>query len=197
MDHQLSAMLEAVLFSCGRALSVKRLASLAERTVEEVAVTLDAMALRLKESGSGLRLLRHADEAELVSASEAAEIVRKAVHAETQGELSRPSLETLAVLAYRGPLTRPELEQIRGVQSSLILRNLQMRGMVDMKEETRLGQPTYAITPELLKHLGIDRAESLPDYDELHHVSVVEQALRDLEAVAPEKAKEASSPLAI
>ena len=85
----------------------------------------------------------------------------------TASSVSRPSLEALAVLAYRGPLTRPELEQIRGVQSSMILRNLMIRGLVEMKEDLRLGQPVYRVTVDFLKHIGADRVESLPDFEKL------------------------------
>jgi segregation and condensation protein B len=110
-----------------------------------------------------------------------AETVRSVLKAEVQGELSRPSMEALAILAYRGPMTRPELEQIRGVQSALILRNLMMRGLVEMGEETRVGQPTYSVTLDFYKHLGLAKPEELPDYQALRGNSAVEQALAELE----------------
>ena len=78
------------------------------------------------------------------------------------GELSRPSLEALTILAYRGPLTRPELEQIRGVHSSLILRNLLLRGLIEEKEDARLGQPLYSVTLDFLRHIGLASVEELP-----------------------------------
>ncbi len=189
MNAPLSATMEAILFAGGRVVSVKRLASSTNVSVEETQKALEELADRLEKNNGGLRLIRHADQVELVTAPDVAESVRRSLQADQQGELSRPSLETLAILAYRGPLTRPELEQIRGVQSSLILRNLQIRGLVEMREESRLGQPTYAATTELLKYLGADRVESLPDYEELHRVNVVEQALHDLETTVPEHAK--------
>jgi segregation and condensation protein B len=78
-------------------------------------------------------------------------------------------------------MTRPELEQIRGIQSSLILRNLMLRGLVEEKEDTRLGQPMYSITFDFLKHLGLSNVEALPDYEDLRGNSTVSDVLQDLE----------------
>ncbi len=181
MPTLLPATLEAVLFACGRALSIKKLVAWTGRSTDEIKHALDELAEQLTGDDRGVQLLRHANEAELITKPAFADIVSKAARAEYQGELTRPSLEALAVLAYRGPITRPELEQIRGVQSSLILRNLQMRGLVEMRDESRLGQPVYAITADLLKYLGMDRVESLPNYAALHQEDVVDRVLRDLE----------------
>jgi segregation and condensation protein B len=118
----------------------------------------------------------------LVTLPEAADDIRAVLKAEVRAELSRPSLEALAILAYRGPLTRPELEQIRGVQSSLILRNLLLRGLIEMKSEVRLGQPVYGVTADFLKYLGLASLEELPDFAMLHQHPVVQQVLQELEA---------------
>lgn len=182
----LDSTVEAILFATAKSQSVKRLSELCRAEPEEVEQALDALGTRLHETASGIRLVRHGKEAELVSDPAQAEAVREAIKAEAQGELSRPSLEALAVLAYRGPMTRPELEQIRGVQSSLILRNLMMRGLVEMTEDVRLGQPVYAVTMDFLKHIGAESLTTLPDYQALHAHRAVEQVLEELQAVEPE-----------
>ena len=128
----LDAQLESVLFAAAKPMTVKRLAELCQAEPDKVKLGLDDLALRLDDSGSALMLARHGQDAELVTRPEAAELVRNVIKDETQGELTRPSLEALAILAYRGPMTRPELEQVRGVQCALILRNLMMRGLVEM-----------------------------------------------------------------
>lgn len=181
----LDARIEAILFATAQAVTVKRLAELLEADAKEIAKALETLAKRLDECGSGVQLLAHGNEAELVTRPEAAELVRAAIKAEATGELTRPSLEALAILSYRGPMTRPELEQIRGVQSALILRNLMLRGLVEMKEDMRLGQPTYAVTSDFLKHLGVDRLESLPDFESLRGHAVVDQVLKELETPEP------------
>jgi len=82
--------------------------------------------------------------------------------------LTRPQLETLTVVAYCGPITKPELEQLRGVNCALILRNLMMRGLVKEVEDVTNFLPTFEVTMDYLRHLGINSLNELPDYDKLH-----------------------------
>lgn len=182
--NDLSALLEAVLFAAAQPMTAKRLADLTSSSTDDVKNALSELQGRLETSGSGLMLLTKGGDVELVTRPEMAEVVRGVLKAEVQGELSRPSMEALAILAYRGPMTRPELEQIRGVQSALILRNLMMRGLVEMGEETRVGQPTYSVTLDFYKHLGLSKPDELPDYQTLRGNSAVEQALAELEPKA-------------
>lgn len=176
----LEATLEAILFAAAKPFSIKRLAELADASTQEVKDAFGRMADALDEAESGIMLQQNGYEVEFVTRPETAEIVKKVVRAEAYGELTRPSLEALTILAYRGPLTRPELEQIRGVQSSLILRHLMLRGLVEEKEDTRLGQPTYAVTFEFLNHLGLPSIEALPEYEELRGHAAVSDVLDQL-----------------
>jgi segregation and condensation protein B len=176
----LDALIEAVLFATAQPMSVKKLGEAVSRDVKDVEEALKTLESRLQESGSGTMLVRSGQMAELVTSPDAAGVVRAVLKQETYGELSKPSLETLAILAYRGPLTRPEIEQIRGVQSSLILRNLLLRGLIEQREDARLGQPMYAVTVAFYKHLGLSGAPELPDYETLRGHSAVEQALKEL-----------------
>ena len=96
------------------------------------------------------------------------------------GELTRPSIETLTIIAYRGPITKPEIEQIRGVNCSLILRNLLMRGLVEESESVERLQPVYAISADFLRHLGLHAISDLPDYATLHGDEKISQLLREL-----------------
>ena len=173
-------LLEAVLFAAARPMSTKKLMEALETTKDEVTSGLEALATRLNESGSAVMLQNHGGDHELVTRPDAAEVVSRVVRAEVQGELTRPSLETLTVLAYRGPMTRPEIEQIRGVNCSLILRNLMLRGLVEQREDMRLGQPIYAVTTQFVKHLGLASVETLPDYQTLRGNAAVEQVLSEL-----------------
>lgn len=181
---QLEQKIEAILFTTARPQTIKRLAEMCEVKTDNIKQALDELSVRL-EQGSALQLTRQGSEVELVTRAELAPIARAALKEEAQGELTRPSLEALAILAYRGPLTRPELEQIRGVQCSLILRNLMLRGLVETHEDTRLGQPVYAVTIDFLKTLGVDTLEHLPDFATLHTHGVVEQALAELQEEPP------------
>ena len=141
-------------------------------------------------------LQRNGHDVELVTRSEAADLVKQVVNAEAQGELTRAALETLTILAYRGPLTRPELEQIRGIHSAVILRNLLLRGLIEQKEDSRLGQPVYSVTFEFLNHLGLSGVEQLPEYAALHGNATVSQVLADLTpSPAEPSSHENSTPL--
>jgi len=177
----LEAKIEAILFASAKPFSVRKLADLTGASTKEIEAALDAMKQALDEAESGVMLQKNGPEFELVTRPEAAEVVEQVVKAEAQGELTRPSLEALTILAYRGPLTRPELEQVRGVQSSMILRNLMLRGLVEEREDTRLGQPIYAVTFEFLNHLGVSSVEDLPDYESLRGHAAVSDVLAQLE----------------
>lgn len=170
----LDQLIESILFAAARPMTLRKLADLTKAELEDVKKAVADLTERLDEA-SGLMLQNYGNEVELVTKPEAAEIVKAVIKDDEQGELTRASLEALTILAYRGPMTRPELEQIRGVQSSLILRNLMIRGLVEQKEDERLGQPTYAITFDFLKHLGLKSVSDLPDYQVLRgHTALVD-----------------------
>jgi segregation and condensation protein B len=177
----LSAQIESILFASSKPMSVKRLAELLEASADDVTSALGELATRLDSQGSGIMLQRNGHEAELVTRPDAAELVKKAIKAEASGELTRPQLEALTILAYRGPMTRPEIEQVRGIQSSLIIRNLMLRGLVEEKDDERLGQPVYAVTFDFLNALGVASVEDLPEYGSLRGNAAVADVLTQLE----------------
>jgi segregation and condensation protein B len=181
----LESTLEAILFAVGKPCTIKRLAELTNASADEVKAALTRMSEALDQAESGIMLQQNGHEVEFVTRAEVADVIKQVIKTEQQGELTRASLEALTILAYRGPLTRPELEQIRGVQSSLILRNLMLRGLVEEKEDVRLGQPTYAVTFDFLNHLGLASVDSLPDYAELRGHTAVNDVLSQLESLSP------------
>lgn len=163
----LDTLLEAALFAAARPLRLKQLSDITHVDPEDVVKALQALERRLDSAQSGLMLQQNGQAVELVTRPEAADIVATIAYTETHGELTRAALEVLSILAYCGPMTQPELEHIRGVHSSVILRTLLMRGLVEQKEEERLGQPLYTVTFQFLHHLGIPSTKELPDYDVL------------------------------
>jgi segregation and condensation protein B len=94
--------------------------------------------------------------------------------------LTKPGLETLTIVAYRGPITKPELELIRGVNCSLILRNLLMRGLVVQQPGTEGDEvlAQYTASPEFLQYLGFTSVQQLPNFDELHSHQLLEELLK-------------------
>ena len=175
----LNQKLEAILFVAAKPITVKKLSDVCEAKPKEVEQSLAELAEILADRG--IMLQHNGQEYELVSHPDAAEFVKKVVKDEEQGELTRASLEALTILAYRGPMTRPELEQIRGVQSAMILRNLMIRGLVEQKDDQRLGQPTYAVTFEFVKHLGLQSTQDLPDYEQLRGHAAIADILEQLD----------------
>lgn len=178
--NALDRRIEAILFAIARPAQLKELATLLEVSADEIETASQELKQRLEDSMSGLQLVMQGKELELVTHGDMGEDVRAALKQEASSELSKAALETLAILAYRGPLTRPEIEQVRGVQSALMLRNLMLRGLVEQHEEERLGQPMYRVTLNFFKQLGLPSADSLPDYEALRHSPTVVQILDEL-----------------
>lgn len=188
MASSLEVKIEAVLFAGARPFSVKRLAELCDAATKDVEDALDRLEDRLEKTA--VMIQRAGNDAQFVTRPEHVKLVQQVVRDEIMGELTQPSLEALTILAYRGPLTRPEIEQIRGVHSSIILRNLMMRGLVEEKEDSRLGQPVYAVTFDFIRHLGLKSVSDLPEYEELRGNQNVADVLKDLE---PEPLKKAEA----
>lgn len=169
--------IEAVLFISPRPMSIRRLASILD--VEEKAIR-EALSELIKEYSSrlgGVVIAEHEGEAQMITTADTATVVQKFLKDETTGELTKPSLETLTIIAYRGPITRSDLEKIRGVNCSIILRNLMMRGLVEAKEDKKRLITFYTISMEFLRFLGLKNILELPDYDSLHGAEVIQQFL--------------------
>ncbi len=166
--------IESILFAAGKPLSLKKLAELLQVDKKEITAVLESLTERFT-GDSGLRIIQHGEEVELATAPEYTDLVRQFLKKEELGELTRPQLEAASVIAYRGPITKAELEQIRGVNCSLILRNLQIRGLVEELSDGAL--PHYQITFGFLKFLGLKQIDDLPDYQRLHNPESLEQIL--------------------
>lgn len=155
--------LESVLFLKGEPVSVKWLAEIFEKNEEEIKASLAVLSKSLENRG--IRLVKNGDDIVLATASESAEIVKKIVEAEINSDLSKASLETLSIIIYKGTASRAEIDYIRGVNSSFILRNLLVRGLVE-KQSERDENRNYVYKPSLnlLENLGIKTLEDLPEF---------------------------------
>ncbi len=165
----LSSKLESVLFVASKPVAVKKLASVLKLGQEEVLEALVVLQQKYNQEDSGIVILKNNDEWQMASSPNNKEEAENFMKAEVSGELTKPQLETLTVVSYCGPITKPELEQIRGVNCGLILRNLMLRGLVKENEDSASLLPTYEVTMEYLRHLGINSLEELPDYAQLHN----------------------------
>jgi segregation and condensation protein B len=173
----LVSQIESILFVASKPLPLKKIAKVLGTEESVVAEEIKILQAKYNQPESGVVLLETNSEFQLVSHPDNRAAAEHFMKAEVSGELTRPQLETLTVISYCGPITKPELEQIRGVNCSLILRNLLMRGLVKESDgETNL-LPTYEVTMDYLQHLGINSLSDLPEYAELHNHEFVMSAL--------------------
>lgn len=128
----------------------------------------------------GIQILKVEDKYQMATSGGSSEVIAKFVKGELTGELTRPSLEALTIIAYRGPISKAELELIRGVNCSLILRNLLMRGLIEAKEDKVKAVTLYNITMDFLKFLGLSQVDDLPDYQKLNRNNNLDKLLQGL-----------------
>lgn len=166
--NELSHKIESLLFLEPKPFSVRTLAKACGARAEDVTQAVQELQQWYAEQQSGVALVQEGDTVQLMTSPQNADFVRAYLEAEETGELTRPSLETLTIIAYRGPVSKTEIELIRGVNCSLILRNLLIRGLAEEDGETETGSPIYRVTLDFLRTLGVTRASELPHYQELN-----------------------------
>jgi len=159
----LDKQIEAILFYKGEEVSLNFLVKILARKKKEILEAINILENRL--SGSSLSLLRDNDKFLLVVRKEYSDIISQIRGEEKLGELSPSALETLAIILYRGPISKAELDQIRGVNSSYILRNLLIRGLVERKNLD--GKNVYLETFDLMRYLGLNNKKELPGLEKV------------------------------
>lgn len=175
----INAQVESILFVLNKPLEIKKLAKLCERSVEEVEVVLESLKNKYNNEESGINLLVTDKEVQLVSNPKNKKLVEELVKEDIEGELTRPQLEALTVIAYRGPITKMELEQIRGVNCTLILRNLMIKGLVEVEEDKIIDNNKYRMTTSFMRHLGIMEQQELPNYAEYSQAESIAEVLEN------------------
>ena len=161
-EIELNARLEALLFVAPGAVNPAQLATALEISVEEVEFGLEELASAYEQRG--LRLQRHADQVQLTTAPELASLIERFLGLELTSRLSRAALEALAIVAYQQPVTRPQVDAIRGVNSDAVLKSLLHKGLIQEtgRAETP-GRPIlYSSTSEFLQHFGLNSLDELP-----------------------------------
>lgn len=172
----LPARCEALLFVAAAPTSAADLAAALDLPVAEVEAALATLGEALEATGRGIRLLQHDEQYALISAPAAARPLAKFLGLSRTERLSPAALETLAIVAYRGPVTRGEVESIRGVDSSGVVQTLVARELIEViGRRTTVGQPLeYAITTGFLRHFGLSSLADLPPLGEVQGRSVEE-----------------------
>lgn len=158
----LEILLESLLFVSDGPVTIRRLAQVLETTEEQVKQAVQALALTCQRRG--IRLLRHGDSLQLVSAPEATLFVERLLGMEQSSKLSSAALETLAIIAYQQPVTRATIESIRGVNSDRAVSTLLARGLVcEVGRQETVGRPIlFGTTFDFLQYFGLEDLAQLP-----------------------------------
>jgi segregation and condensation protein B len=168
--------IEAILFALGEPVTLKELANLVHE--DEMAVSKGLEALHQTLLGRGIVLVESHQGFALGTNPEATELLDAIRKDELGKELSKSSLETLAIILYYDGATRSDIDFIRGVNSNFILRNLVMRGLIERREHNDDSRKAFYVpTIDLLTHLGIAQASDLPEYQEVHKMFMNRQAI--------------------
>jgi len=165
--EQLEQKIEAILFYTAEAVEEKRLLAITDATEEELAGAILSLSEKLKTRG--VRLVQHRGTVILVTAPEMSDVLEKMIKEERESPLGKASIETLSIIAYKGPVIKKEIEYIRGVNSDYAIRTLLLRGLIEKgNNETEARSSVYTVTTETLLHLGIQSVTELPEYTEKH-----------------------------
>lgn len=191
MEIDIKSGLESLLFVSGEPMSFGQLAKVLGVEENEARLGAEELAEEYRGRNGGLRLLIEGGKAQMVTAGGNAEAVEKLMKIDIEGDLSRSALETISIIAYRGPLSRAEIEEIRGVNTSFTLRQLSIRGLVEKIDNPNDARAyLYRLSFDFLRHLGVDKVEDLPRYQELRERELIsEQIIKNSEEGEAEEMK--------
>jgi len=156
----LDIAIEGVLFYKANAIKKTDILKLFDCTKEDLGVALTILNERLAHGAT--RIIETDTQLQLVTAPELDGFIDSIRKDELKRDIGKAGAETLAIILYRGPITRAEIDRIRGVNSSFIIRNLLIRGLVERSSDVK--NNAFIATPDLLAHLGISNKMELPDY---------------------------------
>ena len=157
---------EAILFAAGQPMTYEKLAQALGITEEEASACADELALSYE--GRGIQLIRVGDGCQLVTREKYLPYIRTALGVRRGGNLSRASLETLAIIAYNQPVTRAYIDEVRGVDTGYVVSSLVEKGLIASKGRLDVpGRPTlYGTTDAFLRVFGLERLDQLPPADQ-------------------------------
>lgn len=164
----LTTLLESLLFVASEAVEPRQLAQTLGQPLEVIELGLAELADYYQRSLRGLRLQRFNNKVQLVTAPVAAPFIELFLNLDNSTKLSSPALETLAVIAYRQPVTRAQIESVRGVDCAGVLRSLTQRGLVaEVGRQEGIGRPIlYGVTDLFMQHFGLMEMTELPPLEE-------------------------------
>jgi len=162
----MSSKLEALLFIYGEPLPMKKVATILGVSPEEAAAAVADLKKALADAGRGLTVIEYQGTVQLVTKPDYAELLGSVLKEELNESLTAAALETLAIIAYAGPVSRADVDYIRGVNSSFTVRALLLRGLITRTPDPVRGNSfMYAVSMECLQHLGLESLAQLPEFE--------------------------------
>ncbi|OGY63666.1 MAG: SMC-Scp complex subunit ScpB [Candidatus Harrisonbacteria bacterium RIFCSPLOWO2_02_FULL_41_13b] len=169
--EKIVAKLEALLFIYGEALFFKKISQTLDMEEQEVKEAVMSLAESYKDGSRGLQLVVDDEKVQLTTKPEFGKLLEDMVKGELHEELTSASLETLSIIIYSAPISRAEVDYIRGVNSTFILRNLLIRGLIERElDPKRANAFIYKPSFEFLRHLGISKKEDLPEFEQFQQL---------------------------
>lgn len=164
---KLKSVIESLLFLSGEPIRIGKISKITKAGEPEIENALELLS-KDYSGGRGMIIIRKEDSVQMASSPENSGFLDDLVKSEIQENLSKAALEVLSIVAYRGPISRMDIEAIRGVNCSFTLRSLLMRGLLERVDNPKDNRSfLYKISFDFLKKLGLERQEDLPDFEGL------------------------------
>lgn len=164
----IDALIEGFLFYKSAPQKKQTIIKLFDISEEDFARALIILKERLLVGAT--RIVETETEIQLVTCPEMAPIIEAMRKNELKADIGKAGAETLAIILYRAPVSRAEIDRVRGVSSSFILRNLLIRGLIERVQDKNNGSSKFTVTPALLAHLGVTHKHELPDFARISDV---------------------------
>lgn len=175
------AKLEAILFAYGEAIKIDRLSDFLKISKEELSDLVENLQKFYKSNKNGLQIVFKGNTIQLVSNPMFGKDIAEFLDKRINEPLTRAAMEVLSIIAYRGPMTRSQIEHIRGVNCSFMIRNLAIRGLIEKGDNPASPRSyLYSVTGDFIKSMGIERIEQLPDFELLSKTDI-KQGVKDID----------------
>ncbi|MEK7612294.1 MAG: SMC-Scp complex subunit ScpB [Patescibacteria group bacterium] len=166
--ENVTARLEALLFSYGEPISHKKIAVFLGIEEGRVAEHVTVLRTELINSNRGIVLVEEDNRVQIATKPEFGTMMQSIMKEEFSENLTPAALETLAIVAYAGPIPRSSIDYVRGVNSSFILRTLMLRGLIERNSAPEKGNVfVYSPSFDFLRHLGLSKKEDMPEFERL------------------------------
>ena len=181
-ENKRKSILEAILFTMGEAVPLSRLAQVMDMEAEELRQLLLDMQQDYQTETRGITLIELEDSWQLCTKIESYEYVRKLVNQPKKRSLTDVMLETLSIIAYKQPVTKQEIEAIRGVKCDFAVNKLMEYNLVrELGRKDTIGRPiVFGTTEEFLRCFGVSSIEELPGIDEVMKQNFMEEAIEEV-----------------